>query len=133
MTTFLLATNSPSNSESLCSYLEGRLEDDDTVIAVNSQLGGDDSSSESILEGREALDVVESMLGGRATVETHQFVRGNEPDEDVLEAAEEYDADEIVLGVRKRNPTSKVVFGSVAQRILLNANLPMAVVPQAEV
>lgn len=130
MTTFLLAANSSENSESLCEYLVGRLTSDDEVIAINSQRGGDDSSADAIIEGREALESVEDALGDRTTVETHQFIRGNDPDADVLAAAEEHDADELVIGVRKRNPTSKVVFGSVAQRILLNANLPMAVIPQ---
>jgi nucleotide-binding universal stress UspA family protein len=133
MATYLLATNAPANSESLCAYLETRLEADDQVVAVNSQRGGDDSSADSIRLGREALDVVEEMLGDRATVETHQFIRGSDPAEDVLAAADEFDADELVIGVRKRNPTSKVVFGSVAQRILLTSNLPMAVVPQEQV
>lgn len=133
MATYLLATNSPTNSESLCAYLEPRLHPDDTVVAVNSQRGGDDSSSESIRDGVDALDVIEDALGDVATVRTHQYVRGNDPDTDVLAAAEEFEVDEIVIGVRKRNPTAKVVFGSVAQRILLNANRPIAVVPQERV
>jgi nucleotide-binding universal stress UspA family protein len=62
-------------------------------------------------------------------VETHQFVRGNDAAADILDYAEEVDADEILLGIRKRNPTAKVVFGSTAQKILLNSNRPMAVVP----
>jgi nucleotide-binding universal stress UspA family protein len=84
-------------------------------------------------DGEEALTVVSSRLGGFATVETHQFVRGNDPYEDVLEQAEDIDADEIVIGIRKRNPTAKVVFGSTTQRILLHSNRPIAVVPLVEV
>ena len=133
MATYLLATNAPENSESLCAYLRGRLDPTDRVVAVNSQRGGDDTTGDEIHEGRAALDLVETELDDLATVETHQYVRGNDPASDVLAAADEFDADELVIGVRERNPTSKVVFGSVAQRILLTSNRPMAVVPQAEV
>lgn len=133
MTTFLLATDSTGTSESLCDYLTGRLADGDRVVAVNSHVGGDQTDAEEVRAGTEALEVVEERLGDRAEVETHQLVRGNEPHEDVIGTADEVDADEIVLGVRKRNPTAKVVFGSVAQKILLNSNRPMAVVPKMTV
>lgn len=132
MTSFVLATNSVHTSAILCDYLDGRLNDDDIVYAVNSHRGGDDTSAEDIRDGEDALNAVVSRLSGTAEVETHQFVREQSPAEDVLSFADEVDADEIVIGVRKRNPTSKVVFGSVAQDILLRSNRPMAVVPREQ-
>jgi nucleotide-binding universal stress UspA family protein len=133
MTTFVLATNSVHTSAVLCDYLDGRLQESDAVHAVNSLRGGDTTSSDDVRDGEDALNAVTARLGGKADVETHQFVRENSPAEDVVAYADEVDADEIVLGVRKRNPTSKVVFGSVAQDILLNANHPMVVVPREQV
>ncbi|ADQ66651.1 universal stress protein [Halogeometricum borinquense] len=129
MTTYVLATNHVDTSAVLCDYLLPRLGANDIVHAVNSLPGGDDTTSEDVRDGEDALNVVDSRLGGFADVETHQFVRGNDADEDILSYVEEVDADELVIGVRKRNPTAKVVFGSTAQRILLNSNVPMAVVP----
>ncbi len=129
MATFVLGTNSVDYSAKLCDYLADRLEPDDVVHAVNSQVGGDDTTSEDVRDGEDALNVVASRLGGLADVETHQYVRGNSPSEDLLQCAESYDADELVIGIRKRNPTAKIVFGSVAQRVLLKSNLPIAVVP----
>jgi nucleotide-binding universal stress UspA family protein len=128
-TTFVVATNSAEASAALCDYLDGRIGAGDAVHVVNSLRGGDATDSEDIRDGEDALETVSARLGAVATVETHQFVRGNEPVEDVLELVEEVDADELVFGVRKRNPTAKIVFGSVAQSLLLNANVPMAVVP----
>ncbi|WP_336025227.1 universal stress protein [Halobellus salinisoli] len=133
MTTYVLATNHVDTSARLCDYLVDRISGSDEIHAVNSQRGGDKTDVGDIRDGEEALNVVSSRLGGIATVETHQFVRGNDPYEDVLEQAEKIDADEIAIGIRKRNPTAKVVFGSTAQRILLHSNRPMVVVPLEDV
>lgn len=136
---YLAATDGRRTNQALRSYLEPRLGAPDTVHVVHSLKGEEDDAglledeSDVVLESREALDTIENQLATRAEVETHQLVRGNEPHEDVIGTADEVDADEIVLGVRKRNPTAKVVFGSVAQKILLNSNRPMAVVPKMAV
>ena len=122
MTTYVLATNDVHTSAALCDYLDERLDDDDEIHAVNSLPGGDETDSDEVRDGEDALNAVRTRLGGTADVETHQFVRGN----DVA-------ADELVIGVRKRNPTAKVVFGSNAQQILLQTNRPTVVVPLEEV
>jgi nucleotide-binding universal stress UspA family protein len=129
MTLFVLGTNSVHHSAAIADYLDGRVGSDDEVHAINSQEGGDATSAEDVRDGEDALNAIQSRLGDVATVETHQFVRGNDPAEDVLDYADDVDADEIVIGIRKRNPTAKVVFGSTAQKILLRSNRPMAVVP----
>lgn len=131
MTTYVVGTQSVHTAATLCDYLQTRVGAGDTVVAVNSHRGGDDTSVEDIRDGEDALNAVVSRLGATCTVETHQYVRENRPEDDLLEAAEEFDADEIVIGIRKRSPTAKVVFGSTAQEVLLNSPVPMAVVPLA--
>ncbi|ERG95076.1 universal stress protein [Haloquadratum walsbyi] len=133
MTTYVLATDHVDTSARLCDYLISRLEDSDTVHAVNSLYGSDKTESQEIRDGKEALSVIRSRLGAIATIETRQFVRGNDPDEDVLVHAEDVDADELVIGVKKRTPTAKVVFGSAAQSILLQTDRPTAVVPLTDI
>lgn len=133
MTTYVLATNHVDTSAKLCDYLLDRVSGSDEVHAVNSLPGGSATDTDDVRDGEEALNVVSSRLGTITTVESHQFVRGNEPHEDILEHAEEIDADEIVIGIRRRNPTAKVVFGSTAQQIMLHSNRPMAVVPLVDV
>ncbi|WP_313691296.1 universal stress protein [Halorarum halobium] len=130
---FVLATDSVSTSAVVCSYLRDRLRADDEVHAVNSKEGGGATAADEMRAGEDALEAVVDELGDDVTVETHQYVRGNEPAEDVLAHAEKVDADELVMGIRKRNPTSKIVFGSVAQDLLLESNLPMRVVPRESV
>lgn len=46
----------------------------------------------------------------------------------VLELAGEFDADVLIVGGRGRSPTGKAVFGSTAQRLLLNAPCPVTYV-----
>jgi nucleotide-binding universal stress UspA family protein len=50
------------------------------------------------------------------------------PSQRVLEYAEDADADYIVVGGRKRSSVGKVLFGSVTQSILLNADCPVLTV-----
>ncbi|MFD1513644.1 universal stress protein [Halomarina rubra] len=127
MTTFIAATKNVETSDRINEYLAGRTTADDTVYVVNSQEGGEQSSSDDIRGGTEAIDTLVDGLA--ATVETHQFVRGNDPAEDILAAAEEYDADEILIAIRKRNPTGKIVFGSTAQDLLLSTRRPVVAIP----
>lgn len=130
MTTFVLATNAVSVSETLCSYLQTVLDPDDIVYAVNSQRGGDNTSERVIADGKTALEVVPDRLGELATVETYQIIRGNSPAADIFDIAAEVDADELVIGVRKRSQTDRLLFGSVAQDIMRQSDYPMRVVPR---
>ena len=55
-------------------------------------------------------------------------MRGNDAPEDIVEVAEEVGADFIVIGLRRRSPVGKLILGSNAQRILLDANCPVLAV-----
>jgi len=59
-------------------------------------------------------------------------VRGNEPAEDLIAVAGELDADFIVIGLRRRTPVGKLIMGSNAQRILLEAPCPVLAVKAEE-
>lgn len=50
------------------------------------------------------------------------------PSQRVLEYADSVDADYVVVGGRKRSSVGKVLFGSVTQSILLNAECPVITV-----
>jgi nucleotide-binding universal stress UspA family protein len=129
MTRLLVGTDGTEVSEQLVEYLDGRVSADDTVVVVNSLEGGDETSSDDIASGEEALDTLEDGLRDQATIERHQFIRGNAPVEDMLEAADEHDIDEYVIGIRKRSPVGKMMFGSTAQNLLLEADLPVRCIP----
>ena len=56
-----------------------------------------------------------------------QASRVGAPATAVLEVAAETDADHIVLGGRKRSPARSLLFGSVTQAVLLDADRPVSV------
>ena len=132
MATYVVATDHVDTSARLCDYLIDRVGDGDEIHAVNSLPGEDATDSRDVRDGEEALNVIFSRLGGVASVETHQLVRGNQPHEDVFGVASEVGADELVIGIQQRSPSAKVVFGSTAQRILRRTDRPVVAVPPSE-
>ena len=58
---------------------------------------------------------------------------GHEGDsaEEVLRVADEVDASVVVIGLRRRTPVGKLIMGSSAQRILLEAERPVLAVKPA--
>jgi nucleotide-binding universal stress UspA family protein len=60
--------------------------------------------------------------------ETLLSVRGLEPGEDLTRLAEEHQVDTIIMGVRRRSKVGKLVFGSTAQYVILNAPCPVVTV-----
>ena len=60
--------------------------------------------------------------------EIDQQVRGHEASDEVVDAADRVKASLIVIGLRRRTPTGKLITGSQAQRILLDANCPVLAV-----
>lgn len=57
--------------------------------------------------------------------------RHGKPAVEILEHASDVDAEYIVIGGRQRSPVGKALFGSVTQSVLLEADRPVLVVPEA--
>ena len=64
-------------------------------------------------------------LAGRVEVERGDL---GDPSDTVVLVAQRRDARLVVLGLRARTPVGKLVFGSTAQRILLDATCPVLAV-----
>ena len=128
MTSFLIGTDSVETSEKLVPYVRERAADDDELYAVNSLYGGGQTADQEVVDGESALEVLEAELGA----EPHQLVRGNSPQVDLIGFAREHDVDELIIGIRKRSPTGKMLFGSTAQDLLLEADRPVVTIPLTE-
>jgi nucleotide-binding universal stress UspA family protein len=108
---------------------EARLREEPLHI-VNSTRG--DSLIDSRFVQEKGLEELRSRLDGTGVVyEIDQQVRGHEASEEVVDAADRVKASLIVIGLRRRTPTGKLITGSQAQRILLDANCPVLAVKAA--
>jgi nucleotide-binding universal stress UspA family protein len=102
---------------------------DAKVVAVISHRGGvgtDDDHMAAETEDRRRLQA--TLVESGVAFEVRGLVRGNEPAEDVIAVAAENGADLIVIGLRRRSPVGKLLLGSNAQRILLDADCPVLAV-----
>ncbi|NHA66804.1 universal stress protein [Phycicoccus flavus] len=92
------------------------------LVVVNSHRSTGDAHDDSAREAEtEIQQVADGLSGDGVEVEVRRLGRGNEPAEDLIAAAAETDADLIVIGLRRRTPVGKLILGSNAQRILLDA------------
>jgi nucleotide-binding universal stress UspA family protein len=99
------------------------------LIVINSHRGGRDFDSQEAQRFEQELSQEQSQLDEVGVEhEVRQLVRGNEPAEDLIAVAEEVDAEFIVIGLRRRTPVGKLILGSNAQRILLDAPCPVLAV-----
>lgn len=102
---------------------------DAQLLIVNSLKGGKESSPEEIKTAEEQLAYIESFLAEKKIAfKTHLLVRGMSPGEDIVRFASENFVEEIVIGIKRRSKVGKLLFGSNAQYIILNANCPVVTI-----
>ncbi|RJK96288.1 universal stress protein [Vallicoccus soli] len=103
------------------------------LVVLNSHRGGRDlDAEENARSEAELARVGEELAAAGVEHEVRQLVRGLEPAEDLIAVAEEESADFIVIGLRRRSPVGKLILGSNAQRILLDAPCPVLAVKAEE-
>jgi nucleotide-binding universal stress UspA family protein len=99
------------------------------LVVINSNRGGKDLAADEAARYDAELETVKRELTEAGVDhEVRQIVRGLEPVEDLIAVAEETQADFIVIGLRRRTPVGKLILGSNAQRILLDAPCPVLAV-----
>ena len=103
------------------------------LVVVNSHRGGREFDRDDAIESEAQLEEVRSTLREAGVEhEVRQLVRGLDPADDLVNVASELNADIIVIGLRRRSPVGKLILGSNAQRVLLDAPCPVLAVKAAE-
>ena len=97
------------------------------LIVINSALHPTDA------EGPIGTEVVQSVLDrelAAAGVEhtIQQLAVGDDAAEAIVDTARAENASLIVIGIRHRSPVGKLILGSTAQRVLLDAECPVLAV-----
>ena len=82
---------------------------------------------EDIRKVEESLeDEVHRILNSeKVSYQTHVVISDLESGKELVQFAEQYKADEIIIGIRKKSKVGKLVFGSTAQYVILNALCPV--------
>lgn len=102
------------------------------VVVVNSHRGGQEFDGTAALKAEADMESVKARLDEAGVpYDLRQLVRGFEPAEDLISIAEANSAELIVIGLRRRSPVGKLILGSNAQRILLDAGCPVLAVKAA--
>ncbi len=91
------------------------------ILIVTSMIGGDKTSN--IAEVEKSLERTKNHFNDFGVKsETHLLIRGLAAGEDLVRFAKEKDVDEIIIGVRSRSNVGKLIFGSTAQIVILEAH-----------
>ena len=82
------------------------------------------SKAESNLE----KEIRKLLNGDRPTYASHLVISKLSPGEELVEYAKRNKLDEIIVGVQRRSKVGKLMFGSNAQHVILNAPCPVVTV-----
>ena len=102
---------------------------DGKIFLASSLFGGVEMEKEELEKAEKVLLEAKEILAAEGIeCETHVLVRGFEPGEDLVHFAKEKEVDEIIIGVKSKSKVGKLLFGSNAQFVILNAPCPVVTV-----
>ena len=97
-----------------------------SVEVVTSMEKGTEDQREEIEQAERGLEWAKSLFEENdIECGTHLLIRGMAPGEDLVEFAKENNADEIIVGVKRRSKVGKLLMGSTAQFVILQAACPV--------
>ena len=107
---------------------------DARLVVVNSHRGGREFDGEDARASprRTSTAIRRELREAGVEHEVRQLVRGMDPADDLVNVATEVSAEFIVIGLRRRSPVGKLILGSNAQRVLLDAPCPVLAVKADE-
>jgi len=99
------------------------------IFLVTSMVGGKDVSTQDYENAEKLLQRAKTrVLEEDIPCETLLSVKGLTTGENLSRIAKEKSVDEVYIGVKRRSKVGKLVFGSTAQYVILNAPCPVVTV-----
>ena len=99
------------------------------IDVVSSMETGTNEETEKIRLNENNLKEIETQLKAKGIdVQTHLLIRGMRAGEDLINYAKDNGANGIYIGVKRRSKVGKLLFGSNATYIILNAPCPVTTV-----
>ena len=99
------------------------------VLIVTSMVGGGKSEQLKVQDAEENLEKAQKYFDEKGvSCKTHLLIRGLDAGEDIVHFAIEKEVDEIIIGVKSRSKVGKLIFGSTAQAVILQAECPVLTV-----
>jgi nucleotide-binding universal stress UspA family protein len=100
-----------------------------SIVVISSTGGGFGEKPSDIEKAQKDLAAAQQILLKAGVVyECNQLARGLNAGEDLVRFAAEHEVDQIFVGIEKRSRTQKLLLGSTAQYIILNAACPVVTV-----
>ncbi len=100
-----------------------------TLVVLNASTG------DSLVDRRHAttdtMAEIDEELAAADIPHTVEHRSGRDPVEEIVDMAGQDDVELVVIGMRRRSPVGKLLMGSAAQRILLDASCPVLAVKVA--
>lgn len=96
------------------------------VVVVNSTKG--DALVDKRYVGAAGMVTLEERLAASGVDHELRQTMGRDVADEILAVAGEINADAIVIGIRHRSPVGKLIMGSVAQRVIIDAACPVVAV-----
>ena len=96
------------------------------IDVVTSMSKASEGEQERVLQAERGLQYAESVyVKENIDCETQLLIRGSSAGEDIVKFAKDNDVDLVVVGVKRRSKVGKILLGSTAQFIILEAPCPV--------
>lgn len=97
-----------------------------TLVVLNASTG--DSLVDPRHANTDTMAEIDKELAAAGVPHTVEHRSGRDPVEEIVDMADQDDVELVVIGMRRRSPVGKLLMGSAAQRILLDASCPVLAV-----
>jgi len=130
MTVLVAYVSRPEGQAALDKGIEIATRRNEHLVVINAGPGGHQKDA-SVINGAEAEQIEERLAKLPIPAEFRQFVRGKSAIEEIEEMVQQLQVSVLIIGLRKRSPVGKLLLGSTAQEILINASCPVLAVKAA--